>query len=473
MWYLNLPIPSDLRHLYVTSKGVPRTHIVEALGTSDLVEADYRKKRRIADLEKEFRVARNNALGILPSELDIAREFRLGLREILAKGDDDDHHGWYDLATEQAMKIAGTPDKQTPESVTRGDTFWEVARGGSTLIELFDEWASMSGISGRTLMKYRTAFKEFMDFMKLTDGLPNVMTRAAAVGYVDWLNKEGRSQRTKAAVPLSFNTKKDRVAALSAFWNGIEKRGAVNGTNPWTNLQITEKPTSDLSVWSDLSNVGRPQKRSSFSNEDLLAILSAKGPSIRRDCQHSKKRMLEVFALALLTGARLEEICCRRLKDLSKVERVYWLTIHDSKNESSDRRIPFSHPTGVALIDRLVGDRVNGNELLFEALNPAKTDGTYARNIGKALQRFFSKIPALDSTHVPYCARHTFQTLMGNREDVKDAVLDRYVGHANRSMMDRHYRQISDDALLSFAKKVCYADSVESRLREELDLQVN
>ncbi len=470
MWCLNLPIPSDLRHLYLYSSGREKTHIVEALGTSDLVEADYRKKRRIADLEKEFRQARNNARGILPSELDVAREFREELKVVRAKGTEDEHDAWLHLSSERAMEIAGDPDKQTPESVARSDIFWKVANGSLTLNDLFDEWTSKSGISGRTLAKYRTAFKEFMGYMKLTDGLPSQMTRAAAVGYVDWLNKEGRSQRTKAAVPLSYNSKKDRVAALSAFWNGVEQRGAVQGSNPWTNLSITEKPTSDLSIWSNLSNIGRPKKRPSFSEADLIAILNAQGPSSGRACQHSKMQMLEVFTLALLTGARLEEVCSRRLKDLSKVSSVYWLTIHDSKNAASDRTIPISHPTGVALIDRLVGDRVRGDDLLFQCLTPAKTDGTYSRNIGKALQRFFAKIPALDSALVPYCARHTFQTLMGNRDDVKDAVLDRYVGHANKSMMDRHYRHISEDTLLSFAQKVRYADSVEKRLREELEL---
>lgn len=225
--------------------------------------------------------------------------------------------------------------------------------------------------------------------MKLKDCLPSQMTRAAAVGYVDWLNKEGRSQRTKAAVPLSYNSKKDRVAALSAFWNGMEKRSALRGANPWANLQVTEKPTSDPSIWSDLSNTGRPKKRPSFSTDDLLAILNGQGPSGGRACQHSKRQMLEVLTLALLTGARLEEVCSRKLKDLSKESDVYWMTIHDSKNAASDRTIPISHGTGVALIDRLVGDRTDGEELLFDGLTPAKTDGTHSRNIGKALQRLF------------------------------------------------------------------------------------
>lgn len=115
------------------------THIVEALGTSDLVGADYRKKRRIADLEKEFRQARNKALGILPNELDVAREFREELKVIRARGTEDDHDVWVHLSTEKAMEIAGDPDRQTLESVTRSDTFLKVANGSLTLDDLFNE----------------------------------------------------------------------------------------------------------------------------------------------------------------------------------------------------------------------------------------------------------------------------------------------------------------------------------------------
>jgi len=42
-YYLNLPVPADVRMHFPTSKGGHRTHIVEALGTGDALAA-----RRIA-----------------------------------------------------------------------------------------------------------------------------------------------------------------------------------------------------------------------------------------------------------------------------------------------------------------------------------------------------------------------------------------------------------------------------------------
>lgn len=472
MWSLNLPIPSDIRHLYRTDKGKCQTHIVEALGTSDLREADFRKKRRIADLEKEFRRQRSEAAGILPSEVEIAKEYREQFLKIQANGSEEDHDIWHYNASEFAEQVTGLPDKQTPESTARGELVWRIANGAMTLNDLFDEWTSKKGIKGRTLKKYTTAFREFMNYKRLSDGFPEEMSRSAAIGYVDWLNSEGRDQRTKVVKPLSFNTKKDRVSALGAFWNGMEQRGAVRGRNPWQNLSLTERPTTNPSRWEDLSNVGRPKKREHLTEEDLLAILNASGPSGRKASQHSKKEMLEVFALALFTGARQEELCCRRLRDLSKVNNVYWLNIYDSKNASSDRKIPIVHPIAVALLDRLVGNRTNLEDQLFQHLSRAKTDGTYSRNIGKALQRFFAKIPSLEKGQTPYVTRHTFATLMGNREDVIEAVLKRYIGHADKSITDRHYRTITAESLVSFSRKVRYPDSVEQRLLEELELKI-
>jgi hypothetical protein len=62
------------------------------------------------------------------------------------------------------------------------------------------------------------------------------------------------------------------------------------------------------------------------------------------------------------------------------------------------------------------------------------------------------------------------QSLMGNREDVKDAVMQRYVGHRPTGMTDKHYREISAESLMSFAQKVRYPAKVEKRMELELGL---
>jgi len=469
-WYLNHPVPKDLQSVYVTKSGKPQTHIVRTLGTSDMHEAYRRKVTLLPSVLAEFEGERRKLRGMVPADINLAFAFREKLNEASNAND-------YRLSSTIAAVISDQAERiyeaggETQQALKKARDFVRIAEGEETLTEAFEDWLTKGTLPARTQAKYRTALEEFVGFV---GGHPllSEMSRANAIRYVDWLNSEARSQRTTKVVPLSFNTKRDRVMALSAFWNkGLSARGkVVEPVNPWSKLEVTERPTTSDTRWDSTDNVGRPKRREHFDEADLLTILDARGPRESSATKYPKATLLEVFALGLVTGARPDEFCSLHLGDVKKMPGGYLLSFDDAKNSDSDRRIPVVHPVGVAILERRIGKRTKKDEQLFAEFRPKAGQDNMAELVFRALRAHLRRAADLAPGAVPYCTRHTLQTLMGNREDVKDAVMQRYVGHKPTGMTDKHYRSISAEALLSFAKKVKYSAPVEKKLRAELGL---
>lgn len=469
-WYLNHPIPKDVQPAYLTKAGKPQTHVVKALGTSDQHEAYRRKVMLLPSILAEFEQHKRALRGAAPSDLALAFEFRQRLRDAANAGDFDLADTIGGVLVEHADRIH-EEGGETEASLRKARTFVRVAEGAETLSEAFEDWLDKGALPARTRAKYRTALMEFASFL---GGHPLIadMTRANAIRYVDWLNSEARSQRTKKIVPLSFNSKRDRVMALSAFWNkGLSARGKVtDSANPWTKLEVTEKPTSSGIRWDSTTNTGRPKKRDSFDEADLLAIYDAPGPRVSNATRYPKATLLEVFTLAVVTGARPDELCSLLLGAIKKHPGGYLLKFTDAKTADSDREIPVVHPVAVKVIERRIGTRTDKAAQLFAEFRPKAGHDSMAELVLRALGRHLDRAAGLPESAVPYAARHTLQTLMGNRDDVKDAVMQRYVGHRPTGMTDRHYRSITQEALLGFAKRVKYSAAVERKMRTELGL---
>ncbi|MGA0610658.1 DUF6538 domain-containing protein [Caldimonas sp. KR1-144] len=472
-WYLNHPIPKDLQSAYVTKSGKPQTHIVRALNTGDEREAYRRKVTLLPAVLAEFDLKRRELRGMVPKDLQVAIEFREKLRD--ASNADD-----YELASTIGDVISMHADTiyeaggENAASLRKARNFVRIAEGAETLLEAFDDWIAKSTLPPRTQAKYRTALMEFTGYV---GGHPLIadMNRKNAIGYVDWLNSEARSQRTKKVIPLSYNTKRDRVMALSAFWNkGLSTRGkSAEPVNPWSKLEVTLKPTSKDIHWDSTENTGRPKRRDHFDEADLLAILDAPGPAQRGSTKYTKATLMEVFSLGLLTGARPDEFCSLLLGDVRKIPGGYSLSLMGGKNEESDRRIPVVHPLAVAVLKRRIGKRTDAKAQLFEEFRPKQGHDNMAELVLRALGRHLERAADLPAGAVPYCTRHTLSSVMGNIDDVKDAVLQRYIGQKPDKMLDKHYRSVSDESLLSFAKKVKYPAKVERRMAEELCLVVS
>lgn len=344
----------------------------------------------------------------------------------------------------------------------------KVASGTKTLLETFNEWLGSSTLPTRTREKYRTALTEFSTFIGGTPLIAD-MNRDNAIRYVDWLNSEARSQRTKAMVPLSYHTKRDRVGALSAFWNkGISGRGkTTERVSPWSKLHVTDTPTASTVVWDSTGNT-KPKRREAFEEEELAAIFDAPAPRAGANLRYSKQVLLEVFTLALLTGARPDEICSLVLLDIRPISGGYTFNFTETKD---DRKIPVVHPIAVALVARRINAREAPDAQLFAEFRPKKGATNMYELVGRSLNRHLDRATGLAAEAVPYAARHTFATWVGDdMTGITDHALKRYIGHKPEGMTDKAYRGVKPQALLAVAAKVQFPESIEQRMRAELAL---
>ena len=77
-YYLNLRVPADVRMHFPTAKGGYRTHIVEALGTSDALAARRIASERQAHWTRHFAELRRVGAGAAASASRAATSQRIG-----------------------------------------------------------------------------------------------------------------------------------------------------------------------------------------------------------------------------------------------------------------------------------------------------------------------------------------------------------------------------------------------------------
>lgn len=468
-WFLNYPIPANLQPLYLTELGNAKTHIVQAVGTGDLAEASRRKHAMIAALQRDFSAKQRESRGVVPADMVVALAFRKDIQEA-SNAENYEQVETLELLVSDAVDNILEKGDFSRASHERAGTFSRIARGAQTLTEAFDEWIGNTTLPARTRQKYRTALDEFTAFLGGTP-LIDDMNRDNAIRYVDWMNREARSQRTKALVPLSYNTKRDRVGSLSSFWNkGLSaRRKTKERVSPWAKLDITQAPTTSSIAWDTTSNT-RPKRREAFEEADLAAIYDAPGPRAGSKVRYSKRTLLEVFTLALLTGARPDEICSLTLGDIRPIQDGYTFNFTQTKTKD-DRRIPVVHPLAVEAIKRRIDEREEPTEQLFEEFRPKKGGTNMYELVGRSLNRHLDRAIGLAIEAVPYAARHTFATWVGDdMTGITDHALKRYIGHKPEGMTDKHYRSVKPEALLAVARKVRFPEAIEARMRSELDL---
>lgn len=92
----------------------------------------------------------------------------------------------------------------------------------------------------------------------------------------------------------------------------------------------------------------------------------------------------DLLRLALLHGARLEELCALRQSDVHKRDDGYWMDITSGKTRAAKREIPV-HPLAVSIIERRREDK---DEYLFAGLDPGGPDNKRSWYISKVYGRF-------------------------------------------------------------------------------------
>jgi integrase len=325
-----------------------------------------------------------------------------------------------------------------------------------TLLEAFAEWMKETDISEATREHYAMTLREFLRIVELHDALPAQITDDHARRYVRWLNTEATSRR---GGPMSYKTKYGRVTALSSFWRDFLQRHAhvPQGRNPWKGHKITGRKKA---------NIHGDEMKRPHTAEEMLRIIN--GRELAENARYPKRTLLELYALAWFTGARLGEICSRLLGDVERTAEGFILHIRKSKTPGGVRSIPVVHPIAVAVLQRRIGDRDDPKAQLFAEFIPGGPERKLSWYPQKRLGRYRDLI-GLDETTDTHSTRRDLISLLEARE-VYPLWAMRYVGHVPEGVTFGVYSKVSPASLMEVAKAIRYPEAMEAPLRAALGI---
>lgn len=437
--YLNLPIPAALRSKFPTGSGKARTHIVEALGTGDPTEGRGLAKLRCAHWVQEFERVRKGHRGELPGDLRRAHEFRESMRAAQERDDQDALFEVESHAREHAERIE---EEGGPGA---GDRFYELATkpGRLTLLQALASVGESAELTEGTKAKRGQQLRDLLAFLKVEDCLPESVTEARAVAYVDHLNQS----------TLAKSTKQDRLSGLHTLWQLLErKRQVPHGSSPWRNHEVTSIKSEKGEAQGD---------KRGWKVPEMLKLFQA--PETTRAKHYSRALFRELYALGFITGMRLDEIVSIRPEAVEVIKGGYWIDVEQSKTEAGVRGVPVVHPAAVAILKRRLKAQKKPAESIFPECRPGGPDNKLSWQVQKAMGRDRDALGFGGEVDF-HSTRRTFLTLMENSG--ADVVhVQRYVGHRVPTMMHAVYSDgASRESLRKVAAAVRYPVKVEAEL---------
>jgi integrase len=434
-WYVRVQIPP---HLRVAAGG--KREYVRTLKTCNLNEANRLKhayvaafKHRIAALERHK-----------PNELDELYEKALAWRSAMER-----HKGEV-LWTEPD----GTPFYVTDEFLDRiadetneflethggkaADEFHKIARGQGTplLRRHVETWlGEQAGIvTGQTISQHRTTVDAFLTWAGGEGVLIEDVNRKRAGEYVAHLLAPDSA--------IGRRTAGRYVSSLSSFWTWLEKRGLAEH-NPWLRQGVGKKSTR-----------GESNERSQWSDDALIRLLSSSYTPRYTKVFH------DLVRLALVTGARMEELCALTVGDVHQREDGWWITIREGKTKAALRDIPV-HESAAHVLKRRLKE---AKSFIFDELIPGGPDNKRSWHVVKAFGRYTRKLGLAEKRQVFHALRNTFIEVMEAAE-VPESTVKLITGHARQSMTFGRYSKGQRVPLRAAINKLHYSTGVMRLIR--------
>jgi integrase len=163
----------------------------------------------------------------------------------------------------------------------------------------------------------------------------------------------------------------------------------------------------------------------------------------------------DLVRLALVTGARLDELCALETRDAHKREDGWWITIREGKTDAAVRDVPI-HDSAAHVIERR---RKSGDGFLFEGLVPGGPDKKRSWNASKAFGHYTNKLDLGEQRQVFHSLRNTFTEVMEDT-GVPESTTDLIIGHKRASLTYGHYSKGERVDLRSAVNKLKYPAEV-------------
>ena len=366
-------VPPNLRG------AVGRKRLRKGLGTRDVHVARSRLPRALLELHARIDAARRRTPESDPVTAE-ALEMRRSLIDVRAGRLD----GW--AVAPQWHEINGEDIEITPREIAedllrdtiadraeaieraegreRAAAFGDIALGRATPLALhIEDWLAEPGqkgaYRGRTLADYRRIVTGFGAWLGERGHAVVVerVTRLIAGRYLGALHGSGLG-------PARIRTV---VAALSGYWQWMERRGVVGegSNNPWSR----QAPAKGKAVTHQ-----EPER--SFTDNEVAALLAGT----------ADVTMSDLMRLAALSGLRIEEAC--RLKVGMCAEEVF--TAPGTKTEAAKRAVPI-HSDLAGIVARRCNAKPAG-AYLFPELGDPNRYGDRSPAISKRFNRYRATI---------------------------------------------------------------------------------
>ena len=421
-WYVRVQIPP---HLWVAAGG--KREYIKTLKTGDLNAANRLKhafvaafKAKIADLERKK-----------PNELSDLYEKAAAWWVNMERYKDNEY-----VTTEFESQIS---DEAREHLETHGEqaatAFYKIAKGAAPLRSHIDTWLSeqVGAVTGQTISQHRTVVNVFLAWAG-EGALIEEVTRRQAGEFVTHL--------LAPASGLSRKTAQRYVSSLSALWIWLVAKGLAPG-NPWRGHGVGRK-----------SKRVKAPKRGQWTDAALVKVLSGHATPRYTDTLH------DLVRLALVTGARLDELCSLKVSDAHKHPDGWWLSIREGKTEAAVRDIPVHDSAAHVLIRRCTGSR----GFIFEGLVPGGPDKKRSWNVSKVFGHYTRKLDLGDKRQVFHSLRNSFIEAMEAAE-VPESTTALIVGHARQSMTYGHYSKGLRVKLRKSINRLRYANAIMRLIR--------
>ena len=333
-----------------------KREVVRTLQTRDLKEARRRRAAALAAMQAQLN-ATLAARGLKPLDSDWAPDWQTAALEDNAKlrqAPDDGyerpdgtyHHSERDDWEGRILENAELLEDSHGPAVARN--YYLTAMGDSTPIGLLSErWlkAEASRLAAQTISHHRYAVnllgtylgldasgKSRQDAAKVLQSVGmETLTPDIASGFMEWVEQEQQKHPSTCARLHS---------SLSAFWKWAATR-RVAPSNIWTGLAAGFKRKAQRKANKE-GNGKRP-----YTAKELTALLRA-DPNAGRKWSYGPA-LFDLLRLGLLTGARANELCSLRLRDVTRNGTGIRVDPAVAKTDNAVREIPL-HPVAQAII---------------------------------------------------------------------------------------------------------------------------
>jgi integrase len=430
-WMVVVEIPHHLR------KRARQARFKKSLGTDSLAEANRLKLpwvaeylRRLAELKAGVSDPR---AALMQEALEFNNAYELASPEEQTVEPQKDRRFTF-IEREEILSTIKERAKAIAEQYgdETGKTFLGVAEGTATpLANLFEGWLAEFQGAEQTRNQHRASVLEYIGWAGAQISVEATDRRKAGEYIAHRIKTSGLSRRTIER----------QKSSLSSLWKWLISRGHAQ-SNPWTGHAVARKSS-------------RPMRRG-LEEDTLLKLLKTSYGSDKYVTV-----LPDLLRLALLTGARLSDLCDLRISDVKKKPDGYWLSIERGKTEAAARDIPL-HKAGEKIIARRLRTSTDG--YLFSGIKPGGPDNKRSWYVSKAYRRFRDEAGVSGRGEDFHALRHTFIEMMEGAEAAESTV-KLLVGHKRSSMTYGHYSKGQRVNLRKVIELLDYGPMVMKALR--------